>query len=185
MKANDIKPGTALNLDGQLYVVTNADHVKPGKGPAYVQLKVKSIANGNVTDKRLRAAEDVEQAILDKREMQYLYEDATGYVFMDNETFDQMTLSTDLLGDAMKYLKPNSEVTVLTYQGTPVSVDLPSVVDLEVAETAPQPKGATATNQLKEATMETGLKTRVPPFIEMGEIVRVSTADGSYVSRAG
>ena len=185
MKANDIKPGVALNVSGVLYIVTNAEHVKPGKGPAYVQVKMKSVAEGSVTDKRFRAAEDVDQAILDKREMQYLYADGTGFVFMDNETFDQVTLNTDLLGDAMKYLKPNTNVTVLVHEESPVSVDLPSVVDLEVTETAPQPKGATATNQLKEATMETGLKTRVPPFIEMGEVVRVSTVDGSYVSRAG
>ncbi|MEX0742680.1 MAG: elongation factor P [Phycisphaeraceae bacterium] len=184
MKSNDIRPGMALNLDGTLYVVTNADHVKPGKGPAYVQLKVKSIATGSVTEKRLRASEDVEQAMLDRREMQYLYEDATGYVFMDNETFDQISIGTDLLGDAMKFIKPNTNVNVFMYQDAPVSIDLPSAVDLEVVETAPQPKGATATNQLKEATMETGLKTRVPPFIENGETLRISTADGSYMSRA-
>lgn len=184
MKANDIKPGIALNLDGALFVVTSAEHVKPGKGPAYIQLKVRSIASGNVTDKRLRAAEDVEQAVLDRREMQYLYDDPSGYVFMDNESFDQISLNRDLLGDAMKYVKPNTNVNVFLYEGAPVSVDLPSVVDLEVAETAPQPKGATATNQLKEATMETGLKTRVPPFIENGEVLRISTTDGSYVSRA-
>jgi len=184
MKANDIKPGMALMLDNQLYVVTNAEHVKPGKGPAYVQTKLKSVATGNVSEKRLRSAEEVEQAMLDRRAMQYLYADGTGHVFMDNETFEQTNLNQDLLGDAMKFLKPNTDVTVLFHEARPVSLDLPAVVDLEVTDTAPQPKGATATNQLKEATLETGLDTRVPPFIEVGETVRISTVDGSYVSRA-
>lgn len=184
MKANDIKPGVALNLDGSLFVVTNADHVKPGKGPAYVQVKIKSVATGAVTLKRLRSDEDYEQAVLDRRDMQYLYADATGHVFMDNETYEQITIGADLLEDALKYLKPNTDVTVLMYEGRPLSIDLPSTVELEVTDTTPQPRGATATNQLKEATMETGLTTRVPPFIEIGEILKISTLDGSYVSRA-
>ena len=184
MKANDIRPGVALNLDGQLFVVIGADHVKPGKGPAYVQVKLKSVATGSVSQKRLRAEEVYEQAVLDRRTMQYLYADATGQVFMDNETYDQINMPEDLLGDAMQYLKPNTDVTVLMYEGRPLSIDLPTVVDLEITETTPQPKGATATNQLKEATLETGLTTRVPPFIETGETVRINTADGSYVSRA-
>ncbi|MDH3583161.1 MAG: elongation factor P [Phycisphaerae bacterium] len=183
MKGNDIRPGVALNMDGTLYVVTQAEHVKPGKGPAYVQLKIKSVASGAVTEKRLRAVEEVDQAILDRRDMQYLYSDSTGHVFMDNETYDQLAMPADLIGDAMLYLKANSEVTVLTYESNPISLDLPKSVELEVKETAPQPRGATATNQLKEATLETGLKTRVPPFIENGEVVRVSTEDGSYLSR--
>ncbi|QNN24612.1 elongation factor P [Planctomycetales bacterium ZRK34] len=184
VKANDIRPGVALNLDGQLFVVIGADHVKPGKGPAYVQVKLKSVATGSVSQKRLRAEEVYEQAVLDRRTMQYLYADATGQVFMDNETYDQINMPEDLLGDAMQYLKPNTDVTVLMYEGRPLSIDLPTVVDLEITETTPQPKGATATNQLKEATLETGLTTRVPPFIETGETVRISTVDGSYVSRA-
>ena len=183
MKSNEIKPGIALNIGGDLYIVTNAEHVKPGKGPAYVQVKLKSVATGAVTDKRLRAAEDVEQAILDRRPMQYLYTDSTGHVFMDNETFEQFPIAQDLLGDAMKYVKPNTDIDVLMYEGNPVAIELPKVVDLEIAHTTPQPKGATATNQLKEAELETGLKTRVPPFIENGTTIRISTDDGSYISR--
>ncbi len=184
MKANEIRPGNALNLDGGLYVIVNTEHVKPGKGPAYVQCKLKSVATGSVTEKRFRAAEDVDLALLDKREMQYLYSDNTGHVFMDNETYDQLTMPEDLIGDGMKYLKPNTDVNVLVYQGNPVTLDLPKMVELMVTDTTPQVKGATATNQLKEATMETGLKTRVPPFIENGEILKISTEDGSYMSRS-
>jgi elongation factor P len=183
VKANDIKPGIALNVSGNLFIVTAAEHVKPGKGPAYVQAKLKAVAGGAVSDKRFRATEEVEQATLDRRPMQYLYTDATGHVFMDNESYDQFAIPADLLGDAMKYVKPNTSVDVLVYQGNPVSVELPKVVDLEVTDTIPQPKGATATNQLKEAELETGLKTRVPPFIENGQTIRVSTDDGSYISR--
>lgn len=185
MKANDIRTGYALNIDGQLWIVTSREHVKPGKGPAYVQVKIKSVATGNVQEKRLRTSEDVEQAILDRREMQYLYKDATGCVFMDNESFEQLTIPEDLLGDAMLYIKENNDIAVLMHGEKPVSIDLPAAVDLIVTETAPQPRGATATNQLKEAELETGLKTRVPPFIEIGELIRVSTEDGSYIGRAG
>lgn len=184
MKANDIKPGRALQIDNQLYIVRTAEHVKPGKGPAYVQAKLANVASGGITEKRFRAAEDVEDATLDRREMEYLYSDASGHVFMDQETFDQLTLPADLIEQEMLYLKPNTVITVLMHAGKAVSVELPAAVDLQVTHTTPQVKGATATNQLKEAELETGLKTRVPPFIETGETVRVSTEDGSYLSRA-
>ncbi len=183
MKSNDLKPGMAVNMNSQLFIIRKTEHVKPGKGPAYVQVKLKSVATGAVSEKRLRASEDVDQVNLDRREMEYLYTDGTGHVFMDNETFDQTTISDDLIGDQMVYLKPNTTITVLNYEGNPISVELPAAVDLEVTETTPQPKGATQTNQLKEATMETGLKTRVPPFIENGELLRISTEDGSYIGR--
>ena len=184
MKGNELKHGMAVKLDDGLYMITAAEHVKPGKGPAYVQCKLKSIANGNVTDKRFRAQEDVDRVNLDRREMQYLFEDGTGYVFMDNETFDQISMGRELLGDSMQYVKPNTDIVVLFHEERPVSVELPKTVDLEVTHTAPQPKGATATNQLKEAELETGLKTRVPPFVENGQVVRVSTDDASYISKA-
>ncbi len=183
MRANEIKPGMALKLNNDLWVITRTEHVKPGKGPAYVQVKVKSVATGSVQEKRLRAVEEIEQVHLDRREMEYLYSDHTGHVFMDQQTYDQINISDELIGDLMVYVKPNTTITVLMYEGKPVSVELPSAVDLQVTETTPQPKGATATNQLKEATLETGLKTRVPPFIENGEMVRISTEDGSYLSR--
>ncbi len=135
-------------------------------------------------EKRLRSTEEVQQAYLDRREMEYLYSDAHSHIFMDNQTYDQVMVSGELLGDAMKYFKSNTPITALVHEGNIVFVELPKVVELEVTETIPVPKGATATNQMKEATLETGLKTRVPPFIEIGETVRISTDDGSYVSRA-
>jgi len=185
MKSNDLRPGMALNTDGQLFIVRKTDHVKPGKGPAYVQVKLKSVATGSVSEKRLRAGEEVNQVTLDRRDMEYLYADATGHVFMDQESFDQITIPGDLIEDQMVYIKPNTVISVQMFEGKPVSVDLPAAVDLLVTDTAPQVKGATATNQLKEAELETGLKTRVPPFIENGEMIRVNTEDGSYISRAG
>jgi elongation factor P len=183
MRSNDLKPGMAVNIDGQLFIIRTTEHVKPGKGPAYVQTKLKNVATGAVSEKRLRAGEDVDQVNLDRREMEYLYTDSTGHVFMDQETFDQAIVPGDLIDEQMVYIKPNTVIVVLMYEARPISVELPAAVDLQVTETAPQVKGATATNQLKEAELETGLKTRVPPFIENGETVRISTEDGSYLSR--
>ncbi len=184
MKANDLKPGKAITQDGQLYICTNTEHVKPGKGGAFVQAKLKSMKSGNVVEKRYRSTDDVELAILDRREMEYLYPEGDAAVFMDSENFEQTTLSNELIGDALLYLKPNDTLVGLHHQGRVVSVDLPASVELEITDTPPGIKNATATNQLKEATCETGLKTRVPPFINNGDRVKVSTADGSYQSRA-
>jgi elongation factor P len=183
VKAQDLRPGVAVNLDGQLCIVTHFEHVKPGKGPAYAQVKLKKLDGGTV-EKRFRTTEDVEQAVLDRREMEYLYTDSGGTVFMDSQTFDQVTVSDDLLGDARFYLKPNITITALVYEGNIVSIELPAAVDLEVTDTPPGIKGATATNQLKEATCETGLKTRVPPFVNVGDSIRVNTDTGEYISRA-
>ena len=184
MKSQELRNGMAINLDGQVWLVVQTDHVKPGKGPAYLQAKLKNLSSGSHQEKRFRSGEDIEQAIIDRREFEYLYSDHSGAVFMDSESFDQLTLGADLLGESGHFLKPNAAVTGFVYNGTVVSVELPSVVELEITETAPSMKGATATNQLKEALCETGLKTRVPPFIKVGEVVKISTATGEYVSRA-
>jgi len=173
----------AIGMDGQVWLVVKYEHVKPGKGPAYTQVKLKNLATGAHQEKRLRSGEDVEQVDIDRREIEYLYSDSTGAVFMDCQTYDQSTIPPDVLGDAMVYLKANTPVTGLVIKGNVVSIELPPVVDLEVTETTPGIKGATATNQLKEATCETGLKTRVPPFIKEGEVVRLSTETGEYLSR--
>lgn len=173
----------AVNLDGKLYVVIKTEHTKPGKGPAYVQAKMRGVDGSGTAEKRFNTDAVVEGATLDRREMEYLYSDASGATFMDCEDFEQSVLNADLLGDALLYLKPNSTMMVLCHDGNPVSIELPASVELEVVDTPPGIKGATATNQLKEATLETGLKTRVPPFITNGEIVKVSTEDGSYQSR--
>jgi elongation factor P len=184
VKASEMRPGMAFMIDNQLCVCAQATHVTPGNLRAFVQAKLRRLSDGVMMEKRLRSTEEVDQTFLDRRDMEYLYSDNTGHVFMDNQTYDQMVVSDDLIGDSIKYFKPNTVVTTLVHEGNIVALELPKVVELAVTDTAPGIKGATATNQLKEAVLETGLKTRVPPFIEIGEVVRVSTEDGSYLSRA-
>jgi len=179
-----LRPGMATTLDGQLYVCFQATHVTPGNLRAFVQAKLRRLSDGVIIEKRLRSTEELEQAFLDRRDMEYLYSEATGHVLMDNQTYDQVTVSDELIGESIKFVKPNTTLTTLLYQDNVVAIELPKVVELTVTETAPVPKGATVTNQPKEAVLETGLKTRVPPFIAVGEVVRISTEDGSYVSRA-
>jgi elongation factor P len=184
VKSTELRPGMAIKIDGSLFVITQFQHVTPGNLRAFVNVKIKRVPDGATVERRLRSGEEVERVDLDRRDMEYLYSDNSGHVFMDSKTFDQVTISKELVGDAMNYLKPNTGCTVLFSEGQPLSIELPSTVDLQVVETPPGIKGATVTNQLKEATLETGLKTRVPGFIENGEIVRVSTTDGAYQSRA-
>lgn len=184
MKSTELRPGNAVRIDGNMYIITQFQHITPGNWRAMVNLRLKNVQTGLVMEKRFRSGEDIEQIDLDRREMEYLYTDSTGHVFMDNVTYDQITLSDDFLGGAMQYMKPNTVANVLVCEGKPLTIELPATVDLIITETTPAIKGATATNQLKEATLETGLKTRVPPFIGEGELVRISTADGSYQSRA-
>lgn len=184
MKSTDLRPGMAIKMDGKLYQITEYTHVTPGNLRAFVQVKLRDLGSGALIEKRLRSGEDVEQVDIDRRQMEYLYSSGDTYVFMDNESFEQAELSREFVGDMPLYIKPNNSVVVCWCDGKPVSIELPSSVELEVTDTPPGIKGATATNQLKEATLETGLKTRVPPFITIGEKVRVSTADGAYQSRA-
>ncbi len=184
MKANEIRPGVALNIDGKLYVVVKIGHVKPGKGPAYIQAKMRAVDGAGMKEQRFSGSDVVDGATLDRREMEFLYGDGEGGgTFMDMEDYDQVELSQGLLDDALLYMSPNSSCTVLFHEGNPVAIELPSAVVVTVTETPPGIKGATATNQLKEAECDTGLKTRVPPFISNGEKIRVSTEDGSYMAR--
>jgi elongation factor P len=185
MKANELRPGVAVNMDGRLFVIMKTDHVKPGKGPAYIQAKMRSIDGTGTAEKRFNTGDVVEGATLDRREMEFLYADGSGGgTFMDTQDYDQLEISADTLGDALLYLAPNTSCNVLIHEGKPVLIELPAAVDLEITDTPPGIKGATATNQLKEATCETGLKTKVPPFITIGEKIKVSTTDGSYISRS-
>ncbi|MBN1362983.1 MAG: elongation factor P [Sedimentisphaerales bacterium] len=184
MKASDMRPGMACMMDNQLCVCVQATHVTPGNLRAFVQAKLRRLSDGAMLEKRLRSTEDVEQAFLDRRDMEYLYSDNTGHILMDTKTFDQVTVTDDLIGDAIKYCKPNTVVTTLVHSGNIVSLELPNTVELEVTECDPGIKGATATNQMKDAVLETGLKTRVPPFINIGDLVRINTTDGAYLSRA-
>lgn len=184
MKASDLRPGMAVTLDGGLYICFQATHVTPGNLRAFVQAKLRRLSDGVLIEKRLRSTEDIEQVYLDKREMEYLYSDNTGHILMDNKTYDQMTVPDDLIGESIKFFRPNTPVVTLLHDGNIVALELPKVVELTVTETTPMPRGSTVTNQLKDAVLETGLRTRVPPFIEIGEVVRINTDDGSYISRA-
>lgn len=184
MRASDVRRGQAVIIDGKLLVVTNADHNTPGNLRAKVQFKLRDVLKGTIQDKRVGATDDIQTTSLDARQVEYLYSDNEGHVLMDLETYDQQTIPKEVFGNDILYLKPNTELTAHFHEGNIVTYDLPKTVDLKVTETAPGIKGATATNQQKDAELETGLKTRVPPFIEIGETVRVSTDNGNYMSRA-
>ena len=170
--------------DGQLYHVVDRDLNTPGNWRAILQLKLKNLTTGSITINRVRPQDKVEQAYLDKREMQYIYQDGDGYVFMDTETFDQITLDREWVGDLMLYMKEGNKAQVVFYEAKPISLDLPATVELAVTDTEPALKGATAAAQYKEATLETGLKIKVPPFVAIGESVSVDTRSGEYLSRA-
>ena len=183
MKASDMNRGMTVKVDNVLYSIVSYQHVKLGKGGAVYQTKLKSLKDGNIRDIRLRAEENIEEAFLDKRSYEYLYSSGSEHVLMDIETYDQITLNDDAFGDGPKYLKPNTQLQVSMYDENPVLVELPNTVDLEVTDTAPEIKGATATNQNKPATMETGLVVSVPSFIKLGEILRIDTRSGEYMTR--
>ena len=189
IKATDIKRGQALMYEGQLHVVIGTEHVKPGKGPAYVQAKMKNIETGTIKTNRLNSSDRVEDVSIDRRAMQYLYETSGQghgpFVFMDEQTYDQLEIDAEVFPkEQSRWLRENTEVVVALFDGKPLSVELPASVELKVVETAPQVKGATATNQLKEATLETGARVRVPPFIEIGQAVRVNSETGEYLGKA-
>jgi elongation factor P len=184
MRASEVRKGQAVIMDGKLMVVTGADHNTPGNLRAKVQFKLRDVAKGTIQDKRVGATDDIETTNLDARNVEYLYSDNEGHVLMDMETYDQETIPKEVFGDDILYLKPNTPFKALFHNGKVVSYELPASVDLKITDTMPVIKGATATNQLKEATLETGLRTRVPGFIVTGETIRISTADGSYQSRA-
>ena len=184
MRASDISKGNDFIVDGKLFVVTGADHNTPGNLRAKVQFKLRDVLKGTIQDKRVGATDDIETTNLDSRNVEYLYSDNEGHVLMDMETFDQNTIPKEVFGDDILYLKPNTPLKAMFHDGKLVSYELPATVDLKVTDTQPAIKGSTATNQLKEATMETGLKTRVPGFILTGEIIRINTENGGYQSRA-
>ncbi len=184
MRASDIRKGQAIRMEGKLFVVTNADHNTPGNLRAKVQFKLRDVAKGTILDKRVGATDDIDTVNLDRRQVEFLYSDNDGHWVMDLETYDQQPIPKDVFGNDILYLKPNTQLMAEFFEGKVVSYELPKTVELKVADTAPGIKGATATNQQKEAEMETGLKTKVPPFIEVGETLRISTETGGYLSRA-
>ncbi len=184
MKATNIRKGNILRINNVLYKVLTMDHVTPGKGRAHVQTKLRSLGDGTQTEMRFRSSDDVEKVALESKEMQYLYSDPDGYHFMDTRSYEQVALSVEMLGDVVQYIVPDRTIMMEWFEGHPVGIELPPVVELKIIETAPGIKDATASAQRKPATLETGLVVQVPPFIEEGEVIRVSTIDGSYAERA-
>ncbi len=180
----EIRPGNILEHNSRLWVVTKTQHTQPGKGGAYMQVEMKDIKTGTKTNERFRSSETVEKVFLDQRDYQFLYVDGDQLVFMDNESFEQITMSTELLGDSLPFLVENMNVKIDTYEGTPVGIQLPLTVVLEIVEADAVVKGQTASSSYKPAVLSNGVKTLVPPFIESGTMVVVNTADGSYVERA-
>ena len=183
ISTNDMRPGQTLDLEGTLFTIINYQHVKPGKGQAFVKTKLRNLKNGAVTERTFRADEKLNLAILDKREMQYLYEDDAGLVFMDQETYEQMHINPELLGDSRKFLKDGTVCTVPVYDGSPVGAEMPLNLELEVTDTEPGHKGDRVSGALKPATVETGAVVNVPLFVEKGERIKVDTRSGEYLSR--
>jgi elongation factor P len=184
VSTNDLKNGMALNLPEGLMTVVEFQHVKPGKGGAFVRTKLKNFRTGAVLDRTFRADEKVPLAKIDKREMQYLYRDGAALVFMDNETYDQLHVEASDLGDAVKYLKEGDAAILPVYDGQVVGVELPAAVELTVAETEPGMQGDRVSGARKPATLETGHVVQVPLFVEPGERVKVDTRTGEYLARA-
>jgi elongation factor P len=180
---NDLKNGMVLNIDNQLWSVVEFQHVKPGKGPAFVRTKLKAVLSGKVVDKTFNAGTKVETANVDKRDMQYLYKDGTDFVFMDGDTFDQIFVSEAVVGKAADYMLENQQATVATHDGVPLYVELPTSVVLEITYTEPGLQGDRSTGGTKPATLETGGQIAVPLFVEQGTKVKVDTRDGSYLGR--
>jgi elongation factor P len=189
LKATELTKNVFVRWEGQLQMVLETDHVKPGKGPAYVQAKMKNMETGTIRVNRINSSDKVEDVEIERATLQYLY-DASGqgngpFIFMNNETFDQIEIDAIALPpEQSQWLKENIECMVTMFEGRILSVELPAVVELTVTETAPQHRGATATNQSKEAVVETGAKIRVPPFIEIGQVVRISPTTGEYMGKA-
>jgi elongation factor P len=184
ISTNDMRPGQTLDIEGTLFTIVSYQHVKPGKGQAFVKTKLKKIKSGAVVDRTFRADEKVNLAVLDKREMQYLYEDEAGLVFMDNESYEQVHVDPDLLGIARKFLKDGTVCLIPVYEGTPVGADLPVTLELEITETEPGLKGDRVAGALKPATLETGATVQVPLFVTVGDKIKVDTRSGEYLSRA-
>jgi len=183
IQATQLKRGMVIKHDNDLYRVVGAQHKTPGNLRGMVQAKIRHLKSGSIMEHRFRSVDMVERAILDDTEMEYLYQDGDMYHFMNNETYEQIGLSEEVLGDAVNYLLPNIKLKVEMYEGRPVGIELPLTVDMTVVETEPAIKGASVSNVGKPAKLETGLIVQVPPFIAEGERIRIDTATGSYVER--
>ena len=180
---NDLKNGMVLNIDGQLWAVVEFQHVKPGKGPAFVRTKLKNVESNKTVDKTFNAGTKVETATVDRRSMQYLYNDGSSYVFMDVQSYEQLEITPEIVGNAANFLLENQEVVVATNDGRVLFIEMPASVELVVTFTEPGLAGDSATGRTKPATLETGHEIQVPLFINQGEKVKVDTRDSSYMGR--
>jgi elongation factor P len=183
IQATQLRRGNTILLNGELFQVVDYTHITPGNWRGMVQTKLRNLRSGSIIDHRFRSEDRVERAVLDQREMEYLYSDGSDHHFMDTENYEQTHLSEDVLGDSVKYLVANSKITVEFYEGKPLGIELPATVNLRVVQTEPGMPSATATNVLKPATVETGLIVPVPHFVQEGELIKVDTTDGKYVER--
>ncbi|RXY90249.1 elongation factor P [Salmonella sp. 3DZ2-4SM] len=183
ISVNDFKTGLTIKVDNGIWKVMDFQHVKPGKGAAFVRSKLRNLRTGAIQEKTFRAGEKVEKAQIDNRRMQYLYANGDSHVFMDNETYDQLELPGDKLEYELKFIKENMEVQIQSYEGETIGIELPNTVTLQVTETEPGIKGDTATGATKQATVESGYSLNVPLFVNEGDLLVIHTTDGSYVSR--
>ena len=183
LPVGELKKGTTLIIDNDLYVVTSFEFAKPGKGQAMYRTKMRNMATGAVVERTFRSGDMFEPARLDQRSMQYLYREGNNYTFMDNTTYEQISLSEDALGDAKNYLIDNLSVDVLFFRDRPIGVNAPNFISLRVVDTAPWAKGDTSGSDSKPATLESGYVLRVPPFINEGDVIQIDTRTGSYLSR--
>lgn len=182
--ASSLRKGNVVDIDGKLCVILTAQNIHPGKGTPVTQLDMRRISDGVKVSERYRTTEQVERAFIDERDFQYLYQDGDGYAFMNNETFDQITISADVLGDQAAYLQEGMVARVSLHEGNPVAIELPARVILEITETEPVTKGQTASSSYKPAMLANGMRTMVPPHVTAGTRIVVLTEDGSYVERA-
>ena len=183
ISAGDFRNGITIEMDGNIYQIIEFQHVKPGKGAAFVRTKLKNIVNGGIVEKSFRPTEKFPQAHIDRKDMQYLYNDGALFYFMDNETYDQVAINEELIGDALKFVKENEMCKVCSHNGNVFSVEPPLFVELEITETEPGVKGDTATGATKPATVETGANVSVPLFVNQGDVIKIDTRTGEYLSR--
>jgi len=183
IQATQLRRGNTILHNGELFQVVDYQHITPGNWRGMVQTKLRNLRTGAIIDHRFRSEDRVERAVLDEREMEYLYSDGTDHYFMDTENYEQIHLTEAILGDSVKYLVANAKIHVEFYEGRPLGIELPTTVDLKVTRTEPGMPSATVSNVLKPATMETGLIVQVPHFVQEGEVIRVDTAEGKYVER--
>ncbi len=183
ISAGDFRNGITIEFEGNVYQIMEFQHVKPGKGAAFVRTKLKNIINGGVVEKTFRPTEKCPQARIDRKDMQYLYADGDLYNFMDTETYDQIALNSDTVGDALKFVKENEMVKVCSYNGNVFAIEPPLFVELQITDTEPGFKGDTATGATKPAIVETGAKVMVPLFVDQGEVIKIDTRTGEYLSR--